>query len=193
MPALDAEINKTLIEGRELVKYPYTRSLINSFYIASGRHDYTANLFTDFVPKRVFVALVDAEAYKGSTKTSPFEFKSYNLDRIHVSVNNKIVPTYPYDLGRKDFARAFKDLVDVTDNAGLTYQKYLNHSCIFAFDFKHLQSDSAIDPQKMGTTALSLKFSSPVPTNGIQAIVYSEFDSVLVFDSARNLTTMLPV
>uniref|UniRef100_A0A914YS38 Uncharacterized protein n=1 Tax=Panagrolaimus superbus TaxID=310955 RepID=A0A914YS38_9BILA len=103
------------------------------------------------------------------------------------------MPTYPYDLSRKDFARAFKDLTDTTSNTGLTYQKYLTHSCIFAFDFQHYHSDKSVDPIEMGTTALSLKFASPVPVNGLQAIVYSEFDSILMFDAGRNLSTMIPV
>uniref|UniRef100_A0A914YW80 Uncharacterized protein n=1 Tax=Panagrolaimus superbus TaxID=310955 RepID=A0A914YW80_9BILA len=192
LPSLDATINQSLAQG-QLAKYPYTRSLVSSHFIGPGRHDYNTSLFTDYVPKRVFVALVDASAFKGAPLLSPFDFKPFGLDRIHVSVNNKIVPTYPYDLGRKEFARAFKDLTDNTTNTGLTYQKYLTHSCIFAFDFQHYHSDKAIDPQQTGTTALSLKFASAVPTSGIQAIVYSEFDSIISFDFARNNTTALPV
>uniref|UniRef100_A0A914YQL0 Uncharacterized protein n=1 Tax=Panagrolaimus superbus TaxID=310955 RepID=A0A914YQL0_9BILA len=42
----------------------------------------------------------------------------------------------------------------------------------------------------MGTTALSLKFASPVPVNGLQAIVYSEFDSILMFDAGQRYNIM---
>uniref|UniRef100_A0AC34G926 Uncharacterized protein n=1 Tax=Panagrolaimus sp. ES5 TaxID=591445 RepID=A0AC34G926_9BILA len=192
LPQLDAEIQTTL-KSDNLAKYPYTRNFVNTHFISSGRHDYKATLFSDYIPKRVFVALVDGKAFNGSLNTSPFAFKQFNIQNIQVSANSKLIPTYPYDLTQNEFTRCFKDLVDTTDNSDLTYEEYCNHTCIYAFDFQSYHTKSATELQQLGTTALSIKFTKPVPTNGIQVIVYAEFDSLLAFDYARNFTTALPI
>uniref|UniRef100_A0A914XZ82 Uncharacterized protein n=1 Tax=Panagrolaimus superbus TaxID=310955 RepID=A0A914XZ82_9BILA len=192
LPQLDAQIQETLKKDN-LAKYPYTRNLINTHFISSGRYDYKSTLFTDYIPKRVFVALVDGKAFNGSLSTSPFEFKQFNIQNIQISANSKIIPTYPYDLTQKEFIRCFKDVVDSTENTDLTYEEYRNHTCIYAFDFQSYHTKSATELQQLGTTALSIKFTKPVPINGIQVIVYSEFDSLIAFDFARNFTTALPI
>lgn len=192
LPELDAKIQSELKANR-IAKYPYTRNLMTNFFINAGLYDYKAMLFNDFIPKRIFIALVDGIAFNGSTKHSPFEFKPFNLHNIQVSANGRLIPAYPYDLGRKDYARAFKDLVDTTENTGITYQQYLTHSCIFAFDFRSMPRENVAELQHMGTTSLAIRFDKPVPTSGIQVIVYAEFDSLMAFDFARNITTALPV
>uniref|UniRef100_A0A914PT25 Uncharacterized protein n=1 Tax=Panagrolaimus davidi TaxID=227884 RepID=A0A914PT25_9BILA len=192
LPQLDEQIQMSLKTGN-LAKYPYTRNLLNTHYISSGRYDYKATLFNDFIPKRVFVALVDTKAFNGTLATSPFEFKQFNIQDIHISANSKLMPTYPCELSRNEFARCFKDLVDTTENSGLTFEEYLNHTCVYAFDFQSYPTKIATEIQQIGTTALSIKFSKAVPANGIQALIFAEFDSLMAFDYGRNITTALPV
>uniref|UniRef100_A0A914Z0R9 Uncharacterized protein n=1 Tax=Panagrolaimus superbus TaxID=310955 RepID=A0A914Z0R9_9BILA len=192
LPQIDEQIQISL-KTDSLAKYPYTRNIVNTHYISSGRYDYKATLFNDFIPKRIFVALVDGKAFNGTLNTSPFEFKQFNIQNIHISANGKLMPNYPYDLDKHDFSRCFKDLVETTENTGLSYEEYLTHTCIFAFDFQSHPLKNVSELQRIGTTALSIKFSKAVPIHGIQVIVYTEFDSLIAFDYSRNMTTSFPV
>lgn len=195
MPQMDLLIQESLNKDA-LAKYSYTRNIMKNFFIESGRFEFDASLFNDYLPKRVFAVLVDAKAFQGSMGLSPFVFGTNHLETITLITNGTQTPAYPYklDWDKKKFGRAFKDLNDATKHEHrISIQKYLSHSAIFGFDLQSQHYENVVELEQIGATSISLKFAQPVPANGLQLIIYGEFNSILALDKTRTITTAMPV
>uniref|UniRef100_A0A914QTX6 Major capsid protein n=1 Tax=Panagrolaimus davidi TaxID=227884 RepID=A0A914QTX6_9BILA len=192
-PQLDSEIQDRLNKDM-LAKYDYTRNITNNYHIPPGVYEFRMPLFTDYIPKRVFAALVDARAFHGIIGMSPFEFSSHNLESIQIYANATHVPTDKYEFEGKNLTRAFKDLNDATDEMhGINYLKFIKHSCIFAFDLQSQHSDDFVETRQEGSTSITLNFKEKTPANGLQLIIYAEFNSILAMDKTRTITTTVPI
>uniref|UniRef100_A0A914YI86 Uncharacterized protein n=1 Tax=Panagrolaimus superbus TaxID=310955 RepID=A0A914YI86_9BILA len=127
---------------------------------------------------------------------SPFEFAPFNLESVRLITNGCHTPAYPYKLNwqKKQFGRAFKDLLDATRTThGINTQKYVANSCLYGFDLQAYQNNKYIELQQIGSTMISLNFNVPVPTNGLQLVVFGEFDSILALDKSRTVTTAMSI
>ncbi len=58
---------------------------------------------------------------------------------------------------------------------------------VFGFDLSPDKTDSS--PCRWGITSLELRFSSPVPKDGLTAIVFSQFHGLMTIDKHRNVDT----
>uniref|UniRef100_A0AC34FZB4 Uncharacterized protein n=1 Tax=Panagrolaimus sp. ES5 TaxID=591445 RepID=A0AC34FZB4_9BILA len=191
LPQLDYSIQEKL-NGNAIAKYTYNRNIMKHFFISPGRYEYNAVLFNDYLPNRVFAALVDAKAFNGEIGMSPFEFAPFNVESIRLAINGAFTPANPYKLNwsSKRFGRAYKDLIDTVEGThGISAQKFMTNSCIYGFDQQTSHSDRFIEFQQFGSTMISLNFNAPVQQNGLQLIVFAEFDSIIALDKARTLTT----
>uniref|UniRef100_A0AC34F551 Integrase catalytic domain-containing protein n=1 Tax=Panagrolaimus sp. ES5 TaxID=591445 RepID=A0AC34F551_9BILA len=195
LPQLDLAIQEKL-NANAVAKYSFSRNIMKNFFVSPGRYDFNASLFTDYVPKRVFAALVDSKAFNGHIGMSPFEFQPFNLESIRLISNGCHTPAYSYknNWQKKQFGRAFKDLLDATRTThGINAQKFLTNSCIYGFDLQAYPNDQYIELQQVGSTMISLNFSVPVPVGGLQLVVYSEFDSIIALDKTRTITTAMAI
>jgi hypothetical protein len=52
-----------------------------------------------------------------------------------------------------------------------------------------LENDPGFQLIKEGTTAIHVKFSSPVPAGGITMVAFGEVDSLMLIDKNRSLTS----
>uniref|UniRef100_A0A914QCV3 Uncharacterized protein n=1 Tax=Panagrolaimus davidi TaxID=227884 RepID=A0A914QCV3_9BILA len=190
-PHIDYAIQQK-IENDNLVKYDYTQTVLKSFYINPGRYEFRTPLFNGYVPKRVFAALVDAKAFHGHVGMSPFEFAPHGIETIHIRAVESFVPAFKYELGGKNLTRAFKDLNDATDEIhGISYLKFKKHSCIFAFDIQSQHSEDFIETRQKGSTVITLQFKEAIPQNGLQLIIFAEFNSIMTMD--RGIINTLPI
>uniref|UniRef100_A0A914PCQ7 Major capsid protein n=1 Tax=Panagrolaimus davidi TaxID=227884 RepID=A0A914PCQ7_9BILA len=193
LPTIDLKIQDKLNKSA-IAKYAFNRNIMRSCFIPAGHTDFSTILFSDCIPNRIFAGLVDAKAFNGSMDMSPFEFSPFNLESIRVFWNDNATPFSPYNLNwsKKKFGRAYKDLLDATGtNHGISVQKYLKNSCIYGFDLQQSHSDQISEIQTFGTTMISLNFKTPVPENGLQLIVFAEFDCFLSMDKTRTFTTTI--
>ena len=119
---------------------------------------------------------------------SPFEFSPYSLQSIQVAASGYRIPNTLYKLDWKanNMVHPYLDLSNVTEH-GISLQKYATHLTFYAFDLQLEQGDGHVEAQKSGTTAISLIFSDPVPAEGLQLIVYAEFDSLLELGASRSV------
>lgn len=180
--------------AKERIHYPMTSVRMRSFYIEKGRLDSPSNvLFTSHSPKRIVVGLVSANAYNGSQKKSPFNFKPFDLKNIYIELNNRILPTRPYNLDwSSSYTTAYVDMIEglglahsATSN-GITPAMYKNGFTFFVFDISPtVHSPELFDVIRQGNVSLKLEFNKPTPDEGIYVIVYAEFDSILSIDSNR--------
>uniref|UniRef100_A0A914ZCA8 Uncharacterized protein n=1 Tax=Panagrolaimus superbus TaxID=310955 RepID=A0A914ZCA8_9BILA len=192
-PELHNSIQEKLDKGA-FAKYNYTRNMISHYFISPGRMDFETVLFRDKLPKRVFAGLVDARAFNGEIGKSPFAFEPHYLQSIQIRADGKHVPSYPYKMNwnENDYIRAYKDLSDTTEHS-ITLAKYETHSAFYGLDLQLDHNKEIVELQKTGSTYISLNFSVPVPVNGLQLVIYGEFDSILALDDNRQITKGISV
>jgi hypothetical protein len=77
--------------------YPYNGYNIFSHTLGAGTQTIgSVNLFQGIYPKLVILGLVDEDAFCGTYKKSPFNFKHYNCNYCELSVNGNIIPHKPF-------------------------------------------------------------------------------------------------
>jgi hypothetical protein len=170
--------------------------MLKSLFISGGRYEFHANIYTDEVPRRVILGLVDNEAFHGTTNKSPFNFKPYDVRDISIVANGRDYPQVPYnlDFGNKKYTRAY---FDQQENLGFAYSNISNAVSysmfnkgwtIYVFNLTNsLENEEGFQLIKEGTTAISIKFAKPVPNTGLTLIAYGEVDSLLLIDKNRSL------
>ena len=107
--------------------------------------------------------------------------------------------TYPsqplkLDFKKNKYIRAFDQLFEALDIArdnngnGITREGYKDGQCLFAFDLTPDEDDSGHwDLIKEGTTSIEISFGEKIPDNGIEVLVYLEFDNLIMLDKHRNV------
>ena len=77
MDGLSLDIAKKL--DVEPARYGVRKSFMKSLFITGGRFDFSANLFTEEVPRRVIIGLVANQNYIGNNQKNPFYFNHHNV------------------------------------------------------------------------------------------------------------------
>ena len=195
-PVVSLAHNKAL-ETRT-AKYPLKRVSIKTFSIPSGQLSTSKdNLFLAQLPTRLIVGFVDSDAFNGTYKKNPFNFKHQNLSYISLFIDGRQCPTTPLTPNFKDhlFARSYHRLYSelglATKNEGnyIEYRDFDGGNAFFAFDL----SPSILDGNqceliKSGNLRLELKFSEALPAP-IHVLVYGEIDSIIEINKAREVIT----
>jgi len=183
-------------------RYSLRKSMLKSLFITEGRTEFQNNIFTDEVPRRVIVGLLANSAYIGHKNKSPFNFDNFNVRDITIIANGRQYPQTPYNLDYKNkkYVRAYHDTQDnlgcsySRESNGISYKMFRNGWCIYAFTLTNsMENDPGFELIKEGTTAISIKFASPIPSGGVTLIAYGEVDSMMMVDRNRSLTTDVTV
>ena len=65
---------------------------------------------------------------------------------------------------------------------------------IYVFNLnKSGENDNGFDLITEGTTAVKILFNSQIPTSGVTLICYGEFDSLLMVDKNRSITSDMTI
>ena len=90
------EQNHLLERGVKMV-YPIRRVDMQTFIINSGVLSHSrSNLVNGILPGRILIALTSHKAFNGAYDRSPFRFRPYGVNKIHLICNGKSIPTRPY-------------------------------------------------------------------------------------------------
>jgi len=199
--SLAYDINKKL-ELRP-AKYPMKKTNIKSMFIGEGHREYNACLWTDQIPRRVTLALLSNKDYVGDQKTSPFNFKPFNLRSITVIANGVNHPEAPYtlDFPNKKYARPYHDTMEAIGYAGslesngIDFKSYGNGWCIFVFNLTTSKEDNGdtFDLIKPGSCLIKLSFNEEVPQGGLVLVAMGENDALLMVDRNRTISTDITV
>ncbi len=175
--------------------YALRRTFLTSLHIDEGRMTAPlSSLLTAQIPRRILVALIDAQAYHGHFTKTPFKFANFNIKEAYVTAAGQKYPNYPLraDWKQGRFSEMYYNLFDAIgmtgDNRGnlITPEKFEKSFCVLAFDLTPCANDSnQFELISTGTTSLHLEFSEPVPKPGIQALCYFEFDNCIHIDQNR--------
>ena len=134
------------------------------------------------LPNRVFMTIVDNDAYTGSIAKNPFNFKHFNASQVVIYLN-KEWPGAPLKLNFTDnqyidgyislFATAGR--IDMDNGLNITRVDYKSGYCIFRFDTSPTLCHGELQEWKInGTLRANIEFRTPLP-NSKNVIMYMEF------------------
>ncbi|KAL3123684.1 hypothetical protein niasHT_002766 [Heterodera trifolii] len=169
MDGLSLDIAKKL--DMEPARYGIRKTLMKSLFITGGRYDFSANLFTEEVPRRVIIGLVPNQNYIGHNQ------------KILQPPQRKTYPQFPYNLDYKNnrYARAYHDTQEhlgmacTTESNGISYSMFKTAYCLYVFQMTNAQEDSpGFELIKEGCTAVNIRFAEAVPNEGVTLIAYAD-------------------
>ncbi|KAL3070327.1 hypothetical protein niasHS_016154 [Heterodera schachtii] len=166
MDGLSLDIAKKL--DMEPARYGIRKTLMKSLFITGGRYDFSANLFTEEVPRRVIIGLVPNQNYIGHNQKNPFYFNHHNVRDIELTASGRTYPQFPYNLDYKNnrYARAYHDTQEhlgmacTTESNGISYSMFKTAYCLYVFQMTNAQEDSpGFELIKEGCTAVNIRMS----------------------------------
>lgn len=184
----------------ESAKYPLRRVECKSFTISQGNLSHTQDdAFLGQIPKRIVMGIVDTDAFNGSFKKNPFNFKNCGLNSVGVYLNGEQIPTPPLNLkfsstSEGKIIQGYYSLLTgmgmLSGDRGLpiSREEYGKGYTLFAWDMTpDLSSDydHFCDLNK-GNVRIELKFESAL-TNTVNVILYGEYDNILEITEQRSI------
>ena len=144
---------------------------------------------------RVFMTMVDSDAYIGSVTKNPFTLKHFSASQLAIYLNGemsvpplklKFVDNHYIDIYRSLFATAGR--IDMDNGLDITRSDYKSGYCIFGFDTSpSICNGEPLERKRNGTLQANIKFRAPLP-NSINVIMYMESDNDIFVDKLRQIT-----
>ena len=180
-------------------KYPIRRVDCKVLFIPGGFPTFSPdNIFLGQIPKRIVLGLVDTEAYNGSYRTNPFDFKHHNLTQVGVYVDGEQIPRKPPFLkfdeaGGQNFIAGFQSLFcgigKLSQDTGnqMTRSDYGQGYTLFVFNLTpdYCPGDH-FELIKQGNLRVELHFAQPL-ANTVNLIIYAKFQNMIEIDANRNV------
>ena len=177
--------------------YPYMQSQMRVFNIGVQQVNFvTDNVFgSGTLPSKVFVCFVSAHAYNGQLGLSPFNFQSYNINKICYTVNSEARPAgrglYPnFDTGNyiESYVGLMRALGHYGKNrgCGLSLNEWGNGFTVFGWDLDSHHSTEYLPVPRRGNSGIEVTFSKPLPSS-VNMIVYGKFSEAMVIDQSRRV------
>lgn len=183
--------NKASIKlHKRQLKLPLPKTYVRAFPIRRGALDEPMeDVCRGRVPKRIFFFMVDSDAFNGSYKTNPFEFKHFGLNYFACYVDGVQFPMQAYKPNMKNglCAREYIGLIQALNQnstesfAKISYEDFKSKYFILATTLEPdcFDADTTLtNPPREGTLRIQLGFSEATTTN-ITGLIYLEFDSEL--------------
>ena len=174
--------------------YPFWRSDIKSFSVASGSHTFmTDNIFHGKVPSKIIIGMVSNAAYSGNYGQNPFNFKNMSTNYLEVTVDGQPVPNRPLkpNFTENDYVSSYLSLFDneYSRKKGLIIRlaDYANGYALYLFDIQSFLSGKIMSKSIKGHVRLSIRYSEALKET-INVIVYAKFPEILSIDQSRNVT-----
>ena len=184
------------------VKYPITRVDLKTFTIPVGSSTFTQeNMYSGFLPNKIFLCFVDNDAFKGTFLKDPFNFGHFNIDYIALVTSNGTHPANGYKL---DFAKGqiqdaylglFTTVGQLTDEPriSITEDQFKNGKTIFPFSLAPGGEEGCTynryaHPKIEGNVRLQVHFDKALPST-IVMVAYAMFDNMIYIDKDYQVTT----
>lgn len=199
------EVNPSVIEGHAvglekrnaIYHYLDTKMIVHTI-TKDSLETMRDNIFPIQLPKTLFIAMIDHEAYSGHIKKNPFNFQNYDLKKLAVYRNGQVVqgrvlePNYKnnqYTLAYGMTMRALK-MYNSDDSNAITYDDFKNGFNIYVFD---LTADA--DTESTYRTVnldkglrLEATFDTKLPDN-VNMLIMGLFETEMEITKTRNVFT----
>ena len=188
------EIQKSLESVPALL--PINRVEVKTHSVAAGLSSLNwDNVYQGQLPNRIFIGMLDNDAFVGTYKKNPFNFKHFNISKIACIVNGESLPSHPLRLNfdEENFLDGYRSLFQATgklnrdEGIDIKRKEYKSGYTLFGFDISPSSCNSTHqEPIKRGTLRLELEFQRALP-NTISVLIYADFDNTISIDKFRNV------
>jgi len=180
--------------------FPLRKVQFKTFSIGGPTtRDITINeVSNEYVPRRVFVAMVKNSSYNGDYTKDPFNYQHFQMDSIDLRVGGRSTPYTEIKTDfrdeNEDYTLALYALLKSAHSAfgerdiGINMQNYMKGNVIFGFDLTPSQTPPGenFELLKSGIVSLHIKLRESI-ADSISILVYLEFDSQLSIDKYKNV------
>ena len=169
--------------------FPMVRTKMHSFTNNIGLNELAEHgILQDIVPRRIFIALVDAAAFHGNQQMDPFNYQHFNAQEINVRVGNKNrpLPRVPINWNTGDYEwplfallKSIQSLFNVTE-CGINEENYPKGNAIYGFNLSSVDcapGSCYVIPEKQNTS-VSIKMAENT-TTAITVVIMAEYDAEL--------------
>jgi len=193
-PSLNLSVMSML--EKTTAKYPLRRTEIRTCYLTDGRREFTHNIFSNVIPRRIVLAMVNNRAYNGDIALDPFKFEPFNVEEILVNAGGITYPASPYKMkwggnGESCVLRPYMEMMDATMSGenttnGITLQQYASGWTFFVVSLTPTPEDHrGFELVRNGTTTIHMRFSKEIEAPGVMLLCLAEFDQLLSIDQHR--------
>ena len=176
-----------------LALYYYSQFKWRSFNVPKGLMKYEVHdIFSDLVPNKVEVVIVDAVAASGSYESNGLVYEHLNVNSISFSIDGRSVPNPPMSLsfGQNQATEAFNAFVRSSLNSSelaTTTTEFENGRTVFVFDVNSSDESGVYPLLKRGSTRLSISFATPIPKS-VVVMVRGSFTGSFSVSATRAVT-----
>ena len=174
--------------------YPYMASEIKTFAIAQGTYTIKLDdIFQGKVPSTLVCGMVMAEAYAGSYKHSPFNFKHCDIESFICYADNQAVPFNGINtnFAQNNYQEAYINIfagskMGLSDKGtDITRDDFKDGYALFVFNLDvHSTTPGVLPSLRSGNLALECRMSKALPW-AATLICYGKFPSQFQIDKAR--------
>ena len=183
-------------------KYPISRCEVKPFTVAkSSREAFIDNVVVGKLPRKIYIACVDNEAFNGSFTKNPYFFEHMDIKFLCCYINGTAFPSIPYtpsfgaNLSVREYFEFMRTAGQINPDTTLPITKfnYGEGNTIFGFNFAPDQSHGStqsgyINNAMIGSLRLEIRFENPIE-KAITILVYCEYDNEVTINSDRNAQT----
>lgn len=180
-------------------KYPYTKTEVRMSAISQGQVNLNIdNVCQGIKPNRIVIAFVEGLSVAGSFEKSPWNFQTFDLTEINVSVDNIPALGNPvrvnYDQTRGiDSAEAYHWLVKSTgkwlhdkDNL-LSWEDFSSGFALYTFDLEPTFRDRGfLSLIKQGIVRISANFAKPLAVP-VTCVIFTESMALFEINNSRDV------
>lgn len=198
-------LNPSVINGhaaglkRQNAIYPLIHTEVTTYTIPTGQLSYTKDrLFPDQAPKLLMIAMVENEAFNGSIKKNPFNFRHFDLSKLALYRDGVSVPGQPFtpDFDSRLVLRSYMQTMraynyyNTDDSNGLTMDDFTGGYTIYAFDLTADKEMAAAHRQPIVTKNLRLElmFKKATPCT-VNVLMCAYYDSSIEITQLRDVIT----
>ena len=180
-------------------KYPVRRVMCKVISVPQGEMTLQQDhLFLGQIPQRIILGCIHNKAFSGSYTHNPYNFKHFGVNYISLYVDGVQVPFKPIkttygDTPGLNSIRAYQTLFSGTDKMYKDSGNYISREdydrgyALYAFDLSpDLSSGQHFNLKRQGNLRLEMHFDKLL-SEGMNIVVYAEFDNILEIDRARNV------
>lgn len=170
------------LNSGQRLKYPLRDTKISSFTMATGSLGNTGEqIITGVLPEVLIIGLVDSGGFSGNYNKVPFNFETFNLSYLAVTIDSgtSTYQTFNFDWKNNRFLLGYNSIFqavqDINSSNGIDRSSYTSGNGLVVFD---LASTGFLHSQKHGVIKLELRFSEPL-SSSINVIIYGQYQHLL--------------
>ena len=176
-------------------KFKFVQNELKSFAVPDHqmvlRHYDLFN--SQHLPDKVYVAVVEQQAFNGITTMNSFNFQMSNMQRAYLTVNQDIVPNPPYEYNLGDNQNmCYRTFLENTgtapfelDTVDISNEEWKQNFCVYAFDRSPSLDNGLYNHHPTtGKIHLTIEMRSPT-TKNYMVLVMACYDKALVLDEDK--------